>query len=117
MSKELILILGGARGGKSTYAEELAHELGGDDVVFVATAQALDEEMKCRIAKHQAARPAAWRTLEAPSLVSPSLDDALFDCEGGGPRLPDLADEQRSAGHRRLRRGIRPLRPGAGRRS
>ena len=79
MSKELILILGGARGGKSTYAEELARELGGDDVVFVATAQALDEEMKSRIAKHQAARPPAWRTLEAPSLVPPSLDDALRD--------------------------------------
>ncbi len=67
--KELILVLGGARGGKSTYAEELACELGGDDVVFVATAQALDDEMKSRIEKHQAARPSAWRTLEAPSLV------------------------------------------------
>ena len=69
MNKELILVLGGARGGKSTYAEELAQELGGDDVVFIATAQALDEEMASRIVKHQATRPAAWRTVEAPSLV------------------------------------------------
>lgn len=81
MSKGLILILGGARGGKSTYAEELAHDLGGDDVLFVATAQALDEEMTSRIAKHQAARPAAWRTLEAPSLVSPSLASVLLDTQ------------------------------------
>ena len=79
MSKELILILGGARGGKSTYAEDLARQLGGDDVVFVATAQSLDEEMKSRIAKHQAARPLTWRTVEAPSLVAPPLDDALLD--------------------------------------
>ena len=115
MSKELILILGGARGGKSTYAEELAHELGGDDVVFVATAQALDEEMKSRIAKHQAARPAAWRTLEAPSLVAPPLDDALFvarvvvlDCltlltsnallaTGGFAEASGLSDQARDA--------------------
>ncbi len=62
----LTLILGGARSGKSTYAENLARRLGGDDVLYVATAQALDAEMSDRIARHRAQRPAAWRTLEAP---------------------------------------------------
>ncbi len=75
--RELILILGGARGGKSAYAEDLAQELGGDQVVYVATAQALDDEMCDRIAKHRAARPATWRTVEAPSLREPSLADEL----------------------------------------
>jgi adenosylcobinamide kinase/adenosylcobinamide-phosphate guanylyltransferase len=65
MSK-LTLILGGARSGKSTYAEELARKLGGDDVLYVATAEALDQEMRDRIARHRAQRPQAWRTLEAP---------------------------------------------------
>lgn len=79
MSRRLVLVLGGARGGKSTYAERLAAELGGDDVLFVATAEALDDEMRARIAKHQEARPADWRTLEAPSLVDSSLADAARD--------------------------------------
>jgi adenosylcobinamide kinase/adenosylcobinamide-phosphate guanylyltransferase len=69
MAKELILILGGARSGKSTYAENLAHELGGQRVLYVATAEALDDEMRERIAAHRAARPPAWQTLEAPSLA------------------------------------------------
>jgi adenosylcobinamide kinase/adenosylcobinamide-phosphate guanylyltransferase len=71
-AKELILILGGARSGKSAYAERLARERGGD-VLFVATATAGDEEMARRIAAHQAARPAAWRTLEAPTGVATSV--------------------------------------------
>jgi len=62
----LTLILGGARSGKSTYAETLARELGQDDVLYVATAQALDAEMADRIARHRAQRPASWSTLEAP---------------------------------------------------
>ncbi len=66
MRKTLTLILGGARSGKSTYAQQLARERGGDDVLFVATAQALDDEMKARIGAHRRDRPAAWRTLEAP---------------------------------------------------
>jgi adenosylcobinamide kinase/adenosylcobinamide-phosphate guanylyltransferase len=66
VSKTLTLILGGARSGKSSYAQQLAREHGGDDVLFVATAQALDDEMRARIESHRAERPAAWRTLEAP---------------------------------------------------
>ncbi len=70
---ELIFILGGARSGKTTYAQKLAVELGGDSVLFVATAEGKDEEMEARISAHQAARPAAWRTLEAPLQVGDAL--------------------------------------------
>src|SRR5262245_45646189 len=64
--REIGLILGGARSGKSHFAEQLALEHGGDAVVFLATAEAMDDEMRERIARHRAARPAAWRTVEAP---------------------------------------------------
>lgn len=62
---ELILVLGGARSGKSTFAQRLAmsQDL---PVAYVASALPLDEEMRRRIAKHQEARPAAWATVEAP---------------------------------------------------
>lgn len=59
-----ILIIGGARSGKSGFAQELALKLGGP-VLFVATATAGDEEMRERIEQHRRARPGAWRTLEA----------------------------------------------------
>ncbi|MCL4506239.1 MAG: bifunctional adenosylcobinamide kinase/adenosylcobinamide-phosphate guanylyltransferase [Chloroflexi bacterium] len=70
---ELIFILGGARSGKSTLAEQMAHERGGDDVLFVATAQAFDDEMRERITAHQLSRPSAWRTLEAPLQLAAAL--------------------------------------------
>ena len=66
---ELILILGGARSGKSAQALRIAQERGDDSVLFVATAEAGDDEMRLRIAKHRAERPAHWRTLEAPRNV------------------------------------------------
>jgi adenosylcobinamide kinase/adenosylcobinamide-phosphate guanylyltransferase len=61
----LTLILGGARSGKSSYAQRMAEETS-KSVTFIATAQALDEEMSTRIQKHRAERPAAWETLEIP---------------------------------------------------
>lgn len=70
---ELILVLGGARSGKTTYAQRLAHELAGDAVLFVATAEGRDEEMQARIAAHQQSRPAAWRTLETPLHVGQAI--------------------------------------------
>jgi adenosylcobinamide kinase/adenosylcobinamide-phosphate guanylyltransferase len=59
-----ILITGGARSGKSTYAQQLARR-GGRPVLFVATAEAGDEDMAQRIKAHRESRPATWATLEA----------------------------------------------------
>lgn len=65
MKSNITLILGGARSGKSSYAQSLAQE-SGKSVTFVATAQALDDEMSARIQKHRAERPPDWETLETP---------------------------------------------------
>nr|WP_272211337.1 bifunctional adenosylcobinamide kinase/adenosylcobinamide-phosphate guanylyltransferase [Marinicella sp. W31]MDC2877224.1 bifunctional adenosylcobinamide kinase/adenosylcobinamide-phosphate guanylyltransferase [Marinicella sp. W31] len=67
------LILGGARSGKSGHAEMLARAEG-NDLHYVATAQALDPEMETRIAHHRAARGPDWQTHEAPI--------ALVECLG-----------------------------------
>jgi adenosylcobinamide kinase/adenosylcobinamide-phosphate guanylyltransferase len=75
--EQLILILGGARSGKSAYAQRLARELGGDAVLVVATAAAGDEEMAQRIARHQQSRPPRWRTLERPSRIGAALHAEL----------------------------------------
>jgi adenosyl cobinamide kinase/adenosyl cobinamide phosphate guanylyltransferase len=61
----LVVLLGGARSGKSARAVELAERRGGP-VTFVATGQAGDEEMAARIAEHRASRPGEWRTVEEP---------------------------------------------------
>lgn len=78
MAKELIFVLGGARSGKSSYAEKLAAELSdGAGALYVATAQAWDDEMRARIAKHKADRPASWRTVEAPLNAAASAAAAI----------------------------------------
>ncbi len=59
------LILGGARSGKSSLAEELAKKTG-LDVTYVATAQAKDTEMQTRILHHQQRRPSHWQLVEEP---------------------------------------------------
>jgi adenosylcobinamide kinase/adenosylcobinamide-phosphate guanylyltransferase len=88
MARELILLLGGARSGKSRFAEELAARFG-ERVLYVATAQAHDAEMEARVAAHRASRPAAWRTAEAPeqageavrtALAARPVDVVLLDC-------------------------------------
>jgi len=83
---KLTLILGGARSGKSTFAEKMAAEDGGK-VVYIATAEAKDDEMVTRIKKHQAERPLSWQTLEIPTHISDHLaqkpiiaDVVLLDC-------------------------------------
>ncbi len=85
MSKQLTLVLGGVRAGKSTYAQKLAAQ--GERVLFVATAEAGDAEMEARIRAHQASRPAEWDTLEEPLDVVAALepvlhgyDTVLLDC-------------------------------------
>ncbi|MFA5824355.1 MAG: bifunctional adenosylcobinamide kinase/adenosylcobinamide-phosphate guanylyltransferase [Gallionellaceae bacterium] len=58
------LILGGVRSGKSRLAEQYADD-SGLEVVYIATAQVRDEEMRRRVAEHQARRPGDWRSVEA----------------------------------------------------
>jgi len=83
---KIVLIIGGARSGKSRHALELARKKAAK-VLFVATAAALDEEMKQRIEEHKKARPAAWRTLEVQTdvgrKIQPELGNAqvvIIDC-------------------------------------
>ncbi len=82
----LVLVLGGARSGKSTFAERLAAS-SGRGVAFIATAMAGDEDMRQRIARHRAARPAGWQTLEEPLELAAAVrraaglaDIVLLDC-------------------------------------
>ena len=70
---ELILILGGARSGKSAEAVRMARERGSGKVLYVATAEPGDDEMRFRIEKHRAERPARWHTLEAPYNVGQAI--------------------------------------------
>jgi len=72
-SKSITLVLGGVRAGKSGYAQALA--LKSDEVVFLATAQASDEEMRAKIARHRKERPSAWKTVEVPF----DLDQAILE--------------------------------------
>lgn len=76
MYPELTLILGGARSGKSSFAEKITVEYG-SRVLYVATAQVKDKEMELRIQAHQKARPDTWRTLEAPANVGAAITTAL----------------------------------------
>ena len=84
MAKQLVLILGGARSGKSRYAQELAPQLGAR-VAYLATAEERDDEMQTRIANHRAERPVDWQTLEAARAVGATLartqaDVVILDC-------------------------------------
>ena len=85
MPHQMTLILGGARSGKSTYALRLA-AASGAEVLFLATAEARDDEMSTKIERHRAERPAHWRTLEAPHAPAAALASApaapvvLLDC-------------------------------------
>ncbi|UCC18129.1 MAG: bifunctional adenosylcobinamide kinase/adenosylcobinamide-phosphate guanylyltransferase [Dehalococcoidales bacterium] len=81
-----ILITGGARSGKSSYAQALAGK-SGEKVLFVATAEARDDEMRRRIDAHKANRPASWTTLETPTDVGKNIREnvknnkvVLLDC-------------------------------------
>lgn len=93
MDKHLTLVLGGARSGKSSYAEALAAEQGvsqGREVLYVATAEAWDDEMRRRISAHKAQRPAHWHTVEAPRHPGAAIRTALG--ESGDPPRTVLVD-------------------------
>ncbi len=80
---KLTLILGGARSGKSSFAVWLAKKY--NNVAYVATAQALDDEMRERIEQHKRQRPASWHVIESPRDVAMTLeglraDLILIDC-------------------------------------
>ncbi len=84
--KRMIFITGGARSGKSRFAEELARQFSGPKA-YLATAQALDEEMAERIRRHRENRPADWQTLEEPIQVAEGIQKQaeryqliLLDC-------------------------------------
>ena len=82
------LVLGGARSGKSSYAQNAAEKAAGAGgrLVMIATAEALDDEMRARIAQHKADRGDAWQTVEAPLNLPQALlklqpsDIAVVDC-------------------------------------
>ena len=81
----MTFVLGGARSGKSAFAEGLARKY--NDVVYIATAEVKDEEMRDRIQIHRARRPFNWKTIEAPfhvDMVIPNLDEKVgvvyLDC-------------------------------------
>lgn len=75
----ITLVTGGARSGKSSYAQRLAAELGGDSVTVIATATPSDDEMADRIARHRDARPHTWRVIETATTVGRALGDATTD--------------------------------------
>jgi len=96
-----VLVLGGARSGKSAFANRLGLQ-SGRAVTFIATATAEDEEMAERIARHQAERPSSWMTVEAPLelrdaiAAGPADNFLIVDCLTlwvsnllGAGRLPD----------------------------
>ena len=85
MNSHSTLVLGGARSGKSVYAEKLV-ENSGKPMVYIATGEAGDEEMSDRIAHHQQRRGDDWQTIEAPLDVCGALAGVsaqsvvLLDC-------------------------------------
>lgn len=84
---KIIFILGGARSGKSTFAVKLAKESGKKKIAFIATGQALDEEMKKRIMLHKKVRPVNFKTFEEPRdiegllrKITGKFDLIIIDC-------------------------------------
>jgi adenosyl cobinamide kinase/adenosyl cobinamide phosphate guanylyltransferase len=80
----LYFVTGGARSGKSAFAQALCERLAAAEaasatLVYLATMEPLDAELERRVAKHREARSAAWRTIEAPLGLSAALADAGLD--------------------------------------
>lgn len=87
MENRIWMVMGGARSGKSEFAEKLMYRTVGRRKGYIATSQVLDDEMKYRVMVHQQRRPASWHTFEvmheAGPMMTQILDNAdavLFDC-------------------------------------
>lgn len=72
MTKTTVLVTGGARSGKSAYAQQLAEQLPGPRL-YLATAEVRDREMAARVARHQRQRGPGWQTLEEPRELAAAL--------------------------------------------
>ncbi len=81
-SRKITLVLGGARSGKSRFAQTLAEEQAGE-LIYIATAQAFDAEMTERIARHRSDRGPRWQTAECPL----GLADAIAAHQGAGKTI------------------------------
>lgn len=107
--KKIVLITGGARSGKSTYAEKLAEETKGR-VLYIATSIPFDDEMKDRVKKHKERRPSTWDTFEGYKNLKQvfynedlQFDTILLDCitimvtnlmfDKAGDNLDELNDQ------------------------
>lgn len=82
----IVLVTGGARSGKSSFAEKYVAKQG-EHIAYIATAQVLDDEMRFRVDLHQQRRPDNWQTFEAPFDAHEAIaraavdhDAILFDC-------------------------------------
>lgn len=101
LTSQLIFVTGGARSGKSSFAEQLAKNQN-SEVTYLATAQAFDEEMTDRIIRHQNDRPAKWKTIEEPLNIPQIVKQIqtpiiLLDCLSlwvSNMILADLEDKQ-----------------------
>ena len=80
MKSKLIVVTGGARSGKSLFAEEYLSSCSGRRI-YVATAQILDEEMKERVAEHRRRRPEDWKTLEIVSGLGAAFPAVLAQAD------------------------------------
>ena len=72
----ITFVTGGARSGKSAYAVELGKR-SDSPVVYLGTAEPIDDEMRAKIARHQAERPAEWRTIEEPLELARRVEDEV----------------------------------------
>lgn len=87
MKNKIFLVLGGARSGKSEFAEKLMYHSKGKRRGYIATSQILDDEMRYRVLLHQQRRPQEWKTFEVMhgagdqiKTVLQESDSILFDC-------------------------------------
>ena len=87
MKNQIFLVLGGARSGKSEFAEKLMYHSTGKRKGYIATSQIFDDEMRYRVMLHRERRPDDWKTFEVMHEAGPMMDeilagadDILFDC-------------------------------------